>query len=172
MHAAIRALNDLLHVLALLGRALTVCWSIHRSRCSCLNFTRRPTLMKPSFRADTQPYRVNFDMPRYSDASSIVKSLLMVPPENKRTSVTVHKIPSNTNRGSLTTPPSPHDAPACLPASDSDCTLSGCELALTEQRPGLPGAFPWAPPVQACPPRARHPASFFDAPPLCCEGWG
>ena len=27
-------------------------------------------------------------------------------------------------------------------------------------------------PVQACPLRTRHPAFFFDAPPLCCEGWG
>ena len=27
-------------------------------------------------------------------------------------------------------------------------------------------------PFQACPLRARHPAFFFDAPPLCCEGWG
>ena len=33
------------------------------------------------------------------------------------------------NRGSLTTPPSPRDAPACLPASDSDWAPSGCELA-------------------------------------------
>ena len=76
------------------GRALTVCWSIHLSRCSCLNFTNRPTLMKPSFRADTHPYRVNFDMPRYSDASSIVKSLLMVLPKIKERplpSLTFHR---------------------------------------------------------------------------------
>jgi hypothetical protein len=57
--------------------------------------------------------RVNVGQaPRYSDASPIVKSLLMVLPENERAPVTVNNIPSNTNRGSLTTPPSPHHAPA------------------------------------------------------------
>ena len=64
------------------------------------------------------------------------------------------------------TPIPPHDAPACLPASDSDWTPSRCELTLTSRSQ----AFRMS--RQACPPRARHPAYFFDAPPLCCEGWG
>jgi hypothetical protein len=50
------------------------------------------------------------DVPSYSDASSIVKSLLMVLRENERASVTVNNIPSLTNRGSLTIPPSPRCA--------------------------------------------------------------
>ena len=145
-------------------RALTVCWSIHLSRCSCLNFTKRPTLIKPSFRADTQPYRVNFDMPRYSDASSIVKSLLMLLPE-KRTFVRINNNPSHGYRRSLSTPPAPFE-PASPSSSDPECTPSGCELALKSSGQ----AFRM--PLQACPPRARHPACFFDAPPLCCEGWG
>jgi hypothetical protein len=90
--------------------------------------------MKPSFRADPQPYKVNLDKSRYSDASSIVKNLLMVLLENERAPVTVNNIPSHTNRGSLTTPPSPHDAPAWPPAWCSDCTLSGCSPALTSSR--------------------------------------
>jgi len=71
-----------------------------------------------------------------------------------------------TNRGSLTTPPSPHDAPAYPPASDSDWTPSRCELALKSSDQAF------RVPLHACSPRERHPAFFFDAPPLCREGWG
>jgi hypothetical protein len=67
----------------------------------------------------------------------------------------------DTNWGSLTTPLSPHDTPV----SDSECTPSGCKLAL--QSSGQAFRVP----LQACPPRDRHPAFFFDAPPLACEGW-
>ena len=94
-----------------------------------MNFTNRPILTKPSFRADTQPYRVNFDMPRYSDASPIVKSLLMILPESERVPVTVQQSIAHKPGESHGTP-IPHDAPARTPASDWEWTLSGCDLAL------------------------------------------
>ena len=134
------------------GHALIVCWSIHLSRCSCLNFANRPTLMKPSFRADPQPYKVNLDVPRYCDATSIVKNLLIVPPENERASVTVNNIPSHTNRVSLTTRPSPHDAPAWPPALDSNCTLSECEPALTSSGQAFRVPSRGSPPVSGLSP--------------------
>lgn len=42
-----------------------------------MNFTSRPILTYPSFLADTHPYRVNFEIPKYFAASSIVKRLFM-----------------------------------------------------------------------------------------------
>ncbi len=56
------------------------------------------------------------------------------------------------NRGSLTTPPSPHDAPACPPASDSECTPSGCELALKSSGQAFRVPSRGAPPVSGLSP--------------------
>ena len=41
--------------------------------------------------------------------------------------------------------PIPHDAPACLPASDSELDSHRVRAGAEEQWPGLPGAFPWGP---------------------------
>ena len=61
------------------------------------------------------------------------------------------------NRGNLTTPPSPHDAPAWPPASDSACTLSGCELALKSSCQAFRVPSRRAPPVSGLSP-ARPPS--------------
>jgi len=71
------------------------------------------------------------------------------------------------NRGSLTTPPSPHDAPAWPPASDSDWTPSGCELALKSSGQAFRVPSQRAPPVSGLPP-ARAPSRLLLRRPTPC----
>ena len=79
---------------------------------------------------------------------------------------------SDTNRGSLTTPPSPHDAPACLPASDPACMPSGCEPARQSRDQAFLVPSPGAPPASRLSPANAPARLLLRRPTLCCEGWG
>ena len=97
-------------------------------------------------------------MPRYSDASSIVKSFLMVLPEKERVSVTVNSVPCQ-----ISSEVSAPYAPSALvwpPVLYPACTPSGCELALKSSGQAFRVPSRRAPPVSGLSP-ARPPTRLL-----------